>query len=217
MELEELKRLQAVNEREILARPVEPLGTEYNVVRDALAGMKTLRISERELKLPGLERHTDLIIKTVAEFKTKKKRNVMPLQFGKTDDIVIEPLRPEVFGLDNYLQTGLTVGTYDIIPQTAGTHSIDTDNEIIIITDFVEMQTEPKVTAIQVTVDGVTQNPLELRKDLKITDLHIYELDYPIIADASLDINGKVEVAGDAELTPFGVHICMGHKVPSLT
>ncbi|MEM2618769.1 MAG: hypothetical protein QW356_04710 [Candidatus Hadarchaeales archaeon] len=214
--MEELKRLKAVDARRILSRPVDPLGTEYDVVKDALAGMKTLRISERELKIPGLDRHTDLIIAAVAEFKQKKARNVMPLQFAKTDDITVEPLRPEVFGLTTYLRTGLTPGEYNIIPTGPGAQTIDTDNELIIITDLVEMQTVPRVTAVQFEVDGVLQQPIEIRKDVKISDLHIYELDYPIIADAKLDLDGKVESAGDAEITPIGVHIAIGRKIPTL-
>jgi hypothetical protein len=212
MELEELKRLMAIDPKAILSRRIDPLGTEYDVVKDALVGMATLRIGERELRIPGLERHRDLILKTVAEFKDKKKRNVMPLQFAKTDDITVEPLRPEHFGLDNYVRTGLSVGTVTLFDI-----SVDTDNEIFVITDFCEAKAVPVITAILPTVDGVTQNPLEMRKDLKISDLHLYELDYPLIADASLKIDAKVEASGDSELFPLGVHICMGHKVAKLT
>jgi hypothetical protein len=217
MELEELKRLAAVDAKSILSRRVEPLGTEYEVVRDALVGMATLRIGERELKIPGLDRHRELIIKVVAEFKQKKMRNVMPLQFAKADDITLEPLRPETFGLDNWVRTGLSVGTVDLIPQTAGTFNLETDAEIIVITDFCEAKAIPVITAILPEVDGVKQNPLEMRKDLKISDLHLYELDYPLIADTSLNIDGKVEASGDSELFPLGVRICLGRKLSGLT
>ncbi len=41
----------------------------------------------------SIKRHPDLILKVLAEFKEKQKRNVQPLMYTKSDDIVIEPLR----------------------------------------------------------------------------------------------------------------------------
>lgn len=224
MELEELKRLVfEVDAKAILSRPVEALRapgetapTEYRVAKDLLNGWSVLRIGERDIKIPGMTRHKELILKVLADFKTKKKRNFVPPQFAKSDDITMEPLRPEVFDLDNFYLSGLTVGTVDIIPQTAGYFELS-DDEVIVITDWIEMLPDITITALQAEIDGVIQNPVEMRLALKATDMQIYELDYPWIIDLRLDVNGKVEFAGDSELTPIGVHICLGKELPSLT
>lgn len=229
MELEELSRINGVDARSILGRQVAPLGTEYEVARDALRGMKTIRLSNRDITLPGLERHTDLILKVLAEFADKKKRNFQPLTYAKADDIVIEPLRPEQFSagagptvLDNWIQAGLVVGETNILPSVtqvadgATTITVD-DDEIFIITDFIETKPDIEITAIQGEIDGTLFKPTEMRLAMNGTDLQMYELDYPWIADVTLDIDGKVEYAGDSELTPFGVHIALGKLVAALT
>jgi len=152
MELEELNRIRLVKAQTVLSRQVAPLGTEYQVALDALRGMKTIRISNREVTLPGLERHTPLILQALAEFKEKKVRNVQPLMYAKADDIVIEPLRPEQFSagttptvLDNWIQAGLVVGETPILPSVtqiadapcAAAIAVD-DDELFIFTDFIE-------------------------------------------------------------------------------
>jgi hypothetical protein len=226
MDLEELKRLNAVDAKSILSRSVDPLGTEYDVVKDALAGIKKIRIGYRELTLPGLDRNSELVMKVLAEYKSKEKRNVMPLQYAKSDDIVVSALRPQLFGIQMYIQdVTISANKYtaesNIIPQATGSYSVPT-KQIFIITDFVDMVAESPVTAIQAKdVDGVSQFPCEVRKDLKISDLHVIELDYPIIADASLDIDALVVSKTAAatvthELTPMGVWIGMGKDVPKL-
>ncbi len=226
MELEELKRLMAINEKAVLSRRIDPIGTEYEVVVDALSGIGKVRIGERDLELPGLARHRDIIIKTLAEFKDKEKKNVMPLQYAKSDDIVVMALRPQHFGLQGYakdvaIPSGKFTAVDNIIPATAGVFTVP-DKQIFIITDFVDVVAESPVTAIKVeNVDGIPQYAFEVRKELKITDLHLIEMDYPIIADASIDIDALVwsKTAGATvshELTPFGVWIGYGKAVPAL-
>jgi len=229
MELEELKRLLSVNEKQVLSRKIDPLGTEYDVVVDALSGIKTVRIGEREFTLPGLDRNQSLIIKTLAEYKEKQKRNVMPLPYAKSDDIVIMGIRPQHFGIQFWEQSvSISATKYtavsNIIPQggTTGTrYTVGTD-QIFIITDFVDFVADSPVQAIQVAdVDGVPQYPFCTFKDVKLSDLHIIELDYPIIADASLDIDALVysTTAGATVnhcLTPMGVWIGFGKNVPAL-
>lgn len=230
MELEELSRLLRVNAPSILDRRIEALdGTEYDMVKDALAGMRTIRLGDRDINLPGLTRNTELICQVLAEFKGKKKRNVQPLQFAKSDDIVIEPLRPEQFTgptsgitLDNWRQAGLAVGAVSILPNAAqvagGDTTIDVnDNEVFIITDWIEHQPAPVISAIQAVIDGYTYQPLEMRLALFQSNLQMFELDYPWICDVSIDINGKCEFAGTSELTPYGVHICLGSRIAAIT
>jgi len=231
MELEELNRIYAVKAQSDLGRQVSPLGTEYQVALDALTAMKKIRLSDRDIVLPGLERWTPLILQVLAEFKTKQKRNLMPLAYAKSDDVVIEPLRPEQFSagntptiLDNWIQAGLVVGETPILPSVtqiadapcAATIAVD-DDEVFIFTDFIEMKPAIKITAIQGEIDGTLYKPLEMRLSMNESDLQMYELDYPWICDVTFDIDAKVEYAGDSELTPFGCHICLGKLIAGIT
>jgi len=226
MELDELKRLLEIDARGILSRRVEPLGTEYEIVLHELRLYKRLIIANREITLPGLERNTELIMKVLAEFKSKEKRNVMPIQFAKTDDIVIQPLRPGHFDLETFatsvsIPAGQNYATFHVIPQGASGNFNVSDKQIYVITDFIELTPEPAVTAIQVkNIDGVSQYPLEARLAFQATDMQIFELPHPVIADSTLDIDGRVEgEAGstvDVNLVPIGVWIGYGKDVPSL-
>ena len=54
IELDDLGRILKIDASALLKRRIEPIGTEYDVVRDALVGMKTIRIGNRDLTLPGL-------------------------------------------------------------------------------------------------------------------------------------------------------------------
>jgi len=194
------------------------VGTELTVVEDFLIAARTIRIGERVIELPGMKRHHELILKTVAKYKDKWGVNLVPTVWAKSDQITVEALRPEVFGLNTFLQTGLTTGTYDIIPTGTGTWSATKDEEVVVITDLIEMNPDNVVTAIKVEdIDGETLNTEETRAQIKASDIQIYELSYPLICDLTLDINGKVERDGDAEITPMGVHIALGRQIPALT
>lgn len=197
-----------------------------DVARDALAGMAIVRISNRDYRLPGLTRHSDIILKTLADFKTKWKRNYVPLPFAKADDIAMESLRPEIFKItgddfDNWRQAGLAVGTTHIIPNATQHAAGDIlftleDEEVIVITDWVEMQATCILSALQGIIDGTTFKPEEVRV-MFMTDLQLHELNWPWISDVNVDINAKVEFTGTSELVPFGVHICLGKLLEGLT
>ena len=230
MELAELSRIKKVNAADILKRQIDGLNaTEYSMALDALRGMKTIRISNREVTLPGLERYTPLILQVLAEFAKKQQRNVQPLMYAKSDDIVIEPLRPEQFSagagptlIANWLQDGLAAGEISLLPTVTQVADAATvidvdDDEIFIFTDFIEMKPAIFITAIQGEIDGTLYKPLDMRLQMNESDLQMYELDYPWICDVSFDIDAKCEYAGDSELTPFGVHVCLGKLIAGLT
>ncbi|GAI18961.1 unnamed protein product, partial [marine sediment metagenome] len=166
------------------------------------------------------------------EFKDKQKRNFVPLTYAKADEIVIEPLRPEQFvagdtplGIDNWIQLGLVAGETHILPNVlqeadyaAGEAPVNVDDdEVFIFTDFIEVKPAIRITALQGEIDGHKFKPQEMRLAMNESDLQIYELDYPWIADVSIDIDGKVEYAGGSELTPLGVHICLGKLIAGIT
>jgi len=122
MDIQELSRLMKVDPRSILSKRVEPFGTEYDIVRDTLAAISKVRIAEREITLPGLTRYRDLIMAVLAEFKDKEKRNIMPLPYAKSDDIVIMALRPEHFGL--YTWKKVAKDFHDKFIERAGNWSV---------------------------------------------------------------------------------------------
>lgn len=234
MELDQLKRLLKINapsvlNREVLPSPTigTPPQTELDVARDALAGMGVVRIAEREFRLPGLQRHSDVILKALADFKTKKQRNYVPLPFAKADDIVMEPLRPENFPgapvvsvKDNWRQA-VALGVNHIIPDNAQVIAGDTvftlnDDELFIFTDWADFFPFPNLSAIQATIDGTTYQPEETRI-MMMTDLQLHEMNWPWIADVNIVINAKCEFAGISEFVPFGVHICIGRLLAALT
>ena len=217
--MEEISRIAKLDAATILSPVYDPLKmSEYDIVKEALVAMGKYQIGEREIRLPGFNRNLGLLMQCVADFKEKVARSVVPPEIATSDTITVEPLRPEVFGLDTYLRTGLTTGTYNIIPTAAGDWSTTKDEEVVVITDWVEMLTTVNVTAIQaLDIDGEDLKAEETRLQLKASDLHLYELKRPWIIDLTLDVDGKVEAAGDSELTPFGVHICLGRQIPALT
>ena len=146
MILEEIKRLNLIDEKSVLAKKVDPIGTEYEIVKDAIVGMSTLRIANRDILIPGMNRHIDLLIKTVAYFKQDKKKNVMPLQAAKSDDIVVEPIwRPQIFGLTTFTQTtpATVPAVINVIPQASGYYTLH-DDELIVITCLLYTSPSPR-------------------------------------------------------------------------
>jgi len=220
MELEELKRLHVIDAKAILSKSIDPLGTEYAVALDALRGMKTLEVSNRVITLPGLERQTSLILKALADFKDEKKRNWMPIQYAKADDLLMEPIwRPGIFSLNNFKLTssGTAPASNNIIPRVSGNFSLN-DDERIIITDIVECSNNEGFLEFQFKVDDDQQYVVSGRPAIKIGDLRIYQLDYPIICDVSLDWDGRSETAStEFEPMPCGVHILKATLIKSIS
>jgi hypothetical protein len=227
MELEELKRLLTIDAKAVLSREVPPLGTEYDIVLHELSKIRTLNISNRTIEIPGLTRNLGLICQVLAEFKDKEKRNVMPLQYAKSDDIVLMQLRPEhidadlVWEQDVAIAAGEFTDDFHIIPRVAGSFTIP-NKQIFIITDIIELYSPPSFTGVRVVdVDGVPQYAIDASLAIKASDLQIFEFPHPVIADATIDIDGKVEskTAGatvTTAATPIGVWIGFGKDVPAL-
>lgn len=238
MELEEIKRLLAVDPAKILAKTVDPLGTELDVVKSELKAMSYLRISNRLIEIPGITRNMDMVIATVAEFRDLKKRNILPLQFAKSDDIVVMPIRLEHNGGTNHtgenvqVQQTLTLastkytGIFGIIPQwaidaTPTLFEVQTD-QMFIITDIIELYSPPGLTGVRIRdVDGVPQYALDGTLATKASDLQIFELPHPIIANSTFAIDGKIEseTAADTVTTApwvVGVWVGFGKDVPAL-
>jgi len=207
----------------LLSRTIEPVGTELDVLKDVYAEVRTLRLREREVEIPGIKRAWDegIILGAVAAFKDRVKRDIMPIQFAKDDNLVIEPLyRPAIFNM-----TSFSVSWTDVTPPakidlltpggSPGAYDLAESKELIILTDIICLDATPAVTEIQITVDGEEQRPLSCRKDFLASDLHIYDLPFPVVADINLRIQGRVETAsGTFNYLPIGLHAVLGslHK-----
>lgn len=220
MELEQLKSIQKRVVSTILAKTVDPLGTEEEIARSALKGMRRMRIAERMIEIPGITRNEDLIMQMLADFRAIQEKNYMPTQYAKADDIVMEPLRPAAFSLDNFKLTtdAATPALNNVIPRGAdpAVHTLIKD-ERYIITDIIELSNQEGLLEHEFTVDGTVQFPISGRLHVKGTDLKIFELDNPILVDVSLNWNGRSETASvEIEPTPVGVHLTLGQYVKTL-
>lgn len=195
----------------ILSRRIDPIGSEYDVLLDVVSEVKTLRFKERDVEVPGIKRAWDqgVIQGAVAYFRDKVKKDVMPVQFAKDDNLVIEPLyRPKIFGLTNFTVTwsGVTPpASVDLL-----NYNLQVDKELIILTDVVCIG-DPSVVELQATVDGETQRPVTCRKDFQASDVKVYEFPFPLVADINIRLQGRVETAsGTFTFLPIGVHVCLG-------
>jgi hypothetical protein len=224
MNLEDLRALLEWNTRarSILGREIVPrIGTrapltEYDVIDDVIAEVQTIRLAERDITIPGITKAKDLgiIHGAVAQFKDKVKKNIMPVQFAKDDDIIVEPLyRPAIFGLPSFRATWA-----DVTPPAEVTllnYELKRDKELIILTDIIALDPTPAVTELQITVDGETQRPVSVRKDFLAAGVRIFELPFPAVADLSIAVRGRVETAkGELNYLPIGIHVVLGvdHK-----
>jgi hypothetical protein len=224
MNLEDLRALLEWNARarSILAREIVPrVGaraplTEYDVIDDVIAEVQVLRLPERDVTIPGITKAKDLgvIHGAIAQFKDKVKKNIMPVQFAKDDDIVIEPLyRPAIFGLTEFKATWS--GATPPAEVTLFSYELKRDKELIILTDIIALDPTPALTELQFMVDGDTQRPLSVRKDFLAAGIKIFELPFPVIADLSIAVRGRVETAsGEFNYLPIGIHVVLGvdHK-----
>jgi len=116
MNLEDLKTYitqYAPKARTILGRKIEPIGTEYDILEDVVTEVRRLKLAMRDVEIPGITRswNENLIQAAVAYFKDKVKKDIMPVQFAKDDNLIIEPLyRPKIFNMSDFTITwsGLT-------------------------------------------------------------------------------------------------------------
>ena len=107
MNLEDLKTYLDYGKKAqvILSRKVDPIGTELDILTDVYSEVKTLRISNRDFEIPGIKRAwtNNIVQGAVAYFREKVKKDIMPAQFAKDDNLIIEPLyRPKIFNMKDF-------------------------------------------------------------------------------------------------------------------
>jgi hypothetical protein len=217
MNLEDLKTYleYAKKAPTILGRRVDPVGTELSILEDVVNEVAKLTLAERDVAIPGITRAwtAGIIQGATAYFREKIKKDIMPLPYAKDDNLIIEPLyRPKIFGLNNFTVTwsGLTPpAVVNLI-----NYELKVDKELIMLTDIIGLG--PNFPAlIQVTVDGETLRPYAVRKDFKASNVRIYELPFPVVADLTLKVDAQVEDAsGTFEFIPVGIHLVLGSAHP---
>jgi hypothetical protein len=226
MNLEDLKtyldyarRAASILGRRVLEVPGYPAITELDVLKDVVAEVKRLRLANRDIEIPGIKRAFDLgvIQGAVAYFRDKVKKDIMPVQFAKDDNLIIEPLyRPKIFNMDSFTVTWKVASAPAVVDLlapggTPGPYNLQTDRELIILTDIIALDPKPAVTELLITVDGETQRPVVPRKDWLAADVRVFELPFPVIADINLRIQGRVEAPeGTFTYLPIGVHVVLG-------
>ena len=221
MNIEDLKTYLewGVRAKSVLGRKIDPLGTEYDILEDVVAEVQTIRLAQREVVAPGMAKawKQNIVQGAVAYFRDKVKKDIMPVQYAKDDNLIIEPLyRPKIFNMTSFTVTwsGVTPpAAIDLLTPggTGGAYNLQTDKEIIILTDIIALDATPAVSEILVTVDGETQRPVVPRKDWLVTDLHIFELPFPVVADINIRLQGRVESAsGSFSYLPIGIHVALG-------
>jgi hypothetical protein len=217
--LDYAKKAATILGRKVLEVPGYPPITEMDLLKDVVAEVKRLRLTNRDVEIPGIKRAFELGVVTgaVAYFRDKVKKDIMPVQFAKDDNLVIEPLyRPKIFNMNNFTVTwsGLTPpAAIDLLQPggTGGPYNLQTDKELIILTDIIALDPKPAVSELLITVDGETQRPIVPRKDWLAADIHIFELPFPVVADINLRIQGRVESAeGSFTYLPIGIHVVLG-------
>ena len=209
--------------------------TEYELIKRELENYSVLRFKGRDVKLAGLGNPNvqRQILAVVADYKKElgESRFVKPLSLATIDDIVVMPLRPELFGLSKYEINGVTANSIvNIIPQEGqavgpagigevtsdGYFKIDPKKARIIYTDFVEVNPSGIVTAIQGKVDDRQIFPYEIRYVTRFGEFKDYALPSIEVHRIKAYWKAKAEFDGTTELTPVGVAIVLGEYVPNL-
>lgn len=223
MNLEDFKTYKEYADRaaSILGRRVDPLGTEFDILKDVVAEVQQVQLADGTIiKFPGMQRawNIGLISGAVAYFRDKVKKDIMPIQYAKDDNLIIEPIyRPQIFNMNSFNVSWSNItppGTIDFFAPggNAGAYNLQQDKELIIITDLVFVTPNPDVTEILATVDGETQRPLSVRKNNRFPgSIQVYDLPFPLIADINIRLQGRVESAsGSLEYIPIGIHVVLG-------
>lgn len=199
---------------------------EEEVVRDILEDASTFKLGEREVKLQGLEKNKDLIVGAVAKFKDEVfSGDIRPAKEAGIDDIAVGVLRSKALNhmqagnVVNWEQTGLSEGgTIDVVPSGVdGTATLDENEWLFFTGDFVDLNSDAIVTAVQYkNVDGDTnKKPEDITIEERDSDIQTTETSGELVK-SRVDIDAKAGFAGDTELTPICIHICKGDLVPGL-
>lgn len=193
---------------------------EEDIVKQIIKDIESsLRYSERDFVLPGLRRNLEMIIGFVANFKQSEmpSRDIHPFVTAKDNDIAVGFGRDEIFGLDNWEQTGVGADSQDIIPQAGGAYTLNDEEWAFFTGDFLELNSQSIVTAVQYEgLDGEDWDPEDVTLSVRGTDIQVATVSGGA-ARETIDLNAKSGFSGDLELVPVSVVATKGSNLPSLT
>ena len=201
-----------------LLRELWPGYKEIDAIKDLITAWATLRIGYRDVTIPGLIKFLEngLLPAVIGMLKERARAAMfVPPMFATGDQLTIEPLwRPKIFDLNNWEWdlSGVGAGSkVDYLPRTSGaTITVTREREVYVFTDFMEANDELVVGEIYGTIDANKIYPVDLRKDIEFTDLHLTQLPAPLIADSTIDLDGTVDYPGVSYLMPGGIHVLVG-------
>jgi hypothetical protein len=216
-----VERIAGVNATAILNNTVVPGITEMQVVEDAINRARTVMTIYGLVELPGLTIWKDFVTKAVADFKTNVANNQVVNFTSRVtaNDIALDDLtRPAVYsGYTSFRQTGLTTGQYvPILTQTSGTAVKNVLlHERYVITDVIEWDPTAGIEGLIIIADGDNNSqPLSIGSEIRSeSSMRVAPLDFPQVADVSLNVAARLVQGSDTELVPLGVRIYTGDQV----
>ena len=143
--------------------------TEYDVLLAQIRGMQKIKLSDREIKIPGFSRNISFLLKVVADFKKSEEELYRPPEYAGTDQITTQFLRPQHFNYSEWkrdvtLPSGDNTTTAEIIPNASGKFSVSDNppstaqNMRFVITDLIEYVSDSPVRDIKIEdEDGETR------------------------------------------------------------
>jgi len=205
---------------------------EEELIRDELKRMmQPLRMSTRDIELPGLRANVELIVAAVAKFKKEvvQGADVRPVAIAGDNDIAIEMINILTVNgmtkrsISTWLQTGLSVGRVGIFPPGNGSAdaqkaTLDDDEWLFFTGDFIDFNSNAIIEEIKYeNIDKNTSfNPESIVLSQKGTDMHM-GLVSAQLAKSYVKIGGRATTAGATEMMPVAVHICKASLVHGLT
>ena len=205
--------------------------SEEEIIRDEIRRIQNqLRLSTRDMALPGLRANADLIVGAVAKFKKDVyEGNIRPVYIAKHDDVTLELCKVLTVNamtkksITTWSQTVSAVGRVGIFPPGAGTgatqHATLDDEEWLFFTgDLIDFNSDAVFECVQYElVDGETDfNPESIILSQRGTDIQL-GLVSAMLAKSEVKMAGRATTTGTAELMPVAVHICRGSLVKGLS
>lgn len=193
------------------------MAREY--VKSLLESMSIIRLSERDIRLPGLGSpdYQSAIMAIINEFCRRVEHPVRPVYEADLDDVVIAAAHdfPKGFGVDTYIRTGLSSGAViDILPAATGTVSFDDKEIIFVMTDFIDLDPTRGIREVYIQVDGKRKYAVPTRV-LRLTEIPAIRLPLEKVTN-SLDVDGYLETGSSIEAFVDGVFIMRYSKYASL-
>lgn len=205
---------------------------EETLVREELTRLlQPLRMSTRDIELPGMRANMENIVGAVAKFKKEvvKGADIRPVQMAGDEDLTIELLNVlTTSGMSHHsvtawLQTGQSVGRVGLFPPACGTGTndratLDDDEWLFFTGDFIDFNSNAIIEEIKYEdVDKVTSyNPESIIMSQKGTDMQM-GLVSAVLAKSYVKIGSRATTAGATEMLPVAVHICKASLVKGLT